>query len=132
MCPLRSLAVEDLLHVLRDCPYATQLWRQLVPLQYRRTFFAARWKQWFRYNCASNKKQVDAGCWSQIFAIGCWMLWNWRNWKCHDLDFQPHPRPRFEVLRFVQNFNNSTTYNELLHSQQPSFYVSRNPSKHGW
>lgn len=54
---------------------------------------------------AHGKQSLFPPDWNQIFAVGCWMLWSWRNRKCHDDNFQYHPRPHVEVLNFVKGCN---------------------------
>ncbi|CAA0819658.1 Unknown protein [Striga hermonthica] len=69
-CELCGLAPESILHTLRDCPKASQVWMQLIPGNKLPDFFALELKQWLWYNlCSAAAKEMED--WSCFFGW-CW------------------------------------------------------------
>lgn len=101
MCAMQKK--EELLHALRDCPYAKIVWRKLVSKEKRYNFFTATWKDWLTINFCSKGRREDELRWPKIFVTGCWMLWKWRNQQLHDQNFKV-PWPADELIRqYVYN-----------------------------
>ena len=49
---------EDILHVLRDCDLAFQVWTKLVPRDLWSHFFSSPMYDWVRYNLATTRKDA--------------------------------------------------------------------------
>lgn len=76
---------ETALHILRDCTLATQIWKQLLPVRYHKSFFAPQLRTWFMMNWA-----CPTITWSTLFATALWWLWRWRNTRSFkDPSFEP-------------------------------------------
>ncbi|KAK4254504.1 hypothetical protein QN277_009881 [Acacia crassicarpa] len=78
-CSICGAAVENVQHVLRDCPETIDLWRQIVPVTLWRTFCNLDGDRWLRWNLCNRggSKQVDD--WKLIFVITCWWAWRRHN-----------------------------------------------------
>ncbi|CAA0843105.1 Polynucleotidyl transferase- ribonuclease H-like superfamily protein [Striga hermonthica] len=74
-CELCGSAPETLLHTLRDCPKATQIWRTLIPGNMLPAFFSLDLVQWLGYNLCSvaANEMVE---WSSFFGVTMWRIWN--------------------------------------------------------
>lgn len=70
-CQRCSCSVEDILHVLRDCPHAREVWYS-SGMTFASSFFTHQSPaQWVLENI-----QSDMEC---LFLAGVWWLWCWRN-----------------------------------------------------
>ncbi|CAN0856366.1 hypothetical protein LINGRAHAP2_LOCUS6476 [Linum grandiflorum] len=63
---------ESVLHVLRDCPVASALWKALLPPNQWHDFFSASAEDWWWGNLQRFDRQVN-------FGLGCWVIWKARN-----------------------------------------------------
>lgn len=70
---------EDILHALRDCPEASLVWRELVPVRRREAFFGSDWRNWFEDNLMAKPRLLASPYWPEIFAVSCSLIWQWRN-----------------------------------------------------
>lgn len=76
-CPSGCGSEEDILHLLRDCPLATNYWKSiLLPAKWD-LFFSMPRVDWIQWNLTN-----DAGMpsthklpWSTLFGYLCWDLW---------------------------------------------------------
>ncbi|CAA0816163.1 Polynucleotidyl transferase- ribonuclease H-like superfamily protein [Striga hermonthica] len=79
-CELCGAAPETLLHTLRDCPKAAQIWRKQIPGNKLPAFFALELRQWMGYNlCSGDANDIED--WSCTFGVTIWRIWHGRN--CH-------------------------------------------------
>ncbi|KAH1055711.1 hypothetical protein J1N35_033776, partial [Gossypium stocksii] len=46
---------EDIIHVLRDCSAAREVWGQVVPLRHNNSFFSSNLSEWTLSNLQSYK-----------------------------------------------------------------------------
>ncbi|KAF7833419.1 ribonuclease H [Senna tora] len=69
---------EDVLHAIRDCPNAKNLWMRLVRSAHWPEFFSSDLPSWLLLNVSKQigRLQMD---WPTTFATTCWSLWKWRN-----------------------------------------------------
>ena len=72
-------AVEDILHVLRDCRCIIQVWRKLVPMANHSSFFNLNLRDWIAGNLQNKWKIISSPPWECIFGVTVWRLWFWRN-----------------------------------------------------
>ena len=79
-CPICNNEVESIIHTLKDCNVARQIWNTLsFPLD-PNVFFNLNLVDWLRINCQSNKNHAVSNIpWGVIFPIGLWTLWLFRN-----------------------------------------------------
>ncbi|KAK9025335.1 hypothetical protein V6N11_038204 [Hibiscus sabdariffa] len=67
---------EDVVHVLRDCFVARDVWSRVLPLAQLGIFSQISADDWFRVNLfASSGSLSTLKEWPQKFAILCWLLW---------------------------------------------------------
>ena len=69
---------ESLLHVLRDCEEAKQLWKNIGGPGSLRLFFEYSLLDWLTINI-KNTTVVQGVRWCDFFATICWLLWRRRN-----------------------------------------------------
>ncbi|PKI55955.1 hypothetical protein CRG98_023687 [Punica granatum] len=108
-CPRCNTNVESIIHILRDCSSARQMWERLIPPSLQPNFFSVSLHDWLMLNL------VWPPCenWPTIFVTGCWLLWTWRNKELFCTDFD---RPRDEgrtILAAARSFREG----RLLSSQ---------------
>ena len=86
---------ENTIHILRDCPAASRIWKLLrvdtddmgwnIPL-----------RDWLLGNIEHRNLKIEEG-WAQIFSVACWWLWRWRNERCFNVD----PRIPVDQVSFI-------------------------------
>ena len=80
ICRLCNSGTETILHVLRDCQVARNLWIVLSSPLLVVSFFSLQLTNWLRLNCCSTKALASLDItWGIIFAFGIWTLWTHRN-----------------------------------------------------
>jgi len=65
---------ETTLHVLRDCPKATQIWIRLVPSNYITNFFSFDCMDWIFKNINNQLHRIQNKKWTTIFLVACWYI----------------------------------------------------------
>ena len=79
-CPICRNGPESILHALRDCPSARDIWHQLGVPPSDSVFFVANLKDWLVFNCNSKLRQRAGQLpWFQVFLFAIWMIWKNRN-----------------------------------------------------
>ncbi|KAK4578315.1 hypothetical protein RGQ29_028437 [Quercus rubra] len=79
-CPICRNGPESILHALRDCPSARDIWHQLGVPPSDSVFFVANLKDWLVSNCNSKLRQRAGQLpWFQVFLFAIWMIWKNRN-----------------------------------------------------
>ncbi|KAK7823309.1 putative ribonuclease h protein [Quercus suber] len=80
MCQLCRESSESILHVLRDCHVAHNLWTSLSPPMAESIFCGLKSSEWLRQNCCISKTSPILDIrWGIIFSFGIWTLWLNRN-----------------------------------------------------
>ena len=80
VCQLCREGLESILHVLRDCQIACNLWNSLSPPMPASLFFGLNITEWIRQNCWNSKTSPNSDIrWDIIFSFGIWTLWLNRN-----------------------------------------------------
>ncbi|MBA0751702.1 hypothetical protein Gogos_000608 [Gossypium gossypioides] len=54
LCPFCGLSDEDLIHVLRDCPAASEVWKHVFPVELQSMFFTGDLKEWLEMKLCSS------------------------------------------------------------------------------
>ncbi|KAF7815419.1 ribonuclease H [Senna tora] len=69
---------EDILHAIRDCPKARNVWMRLVNPRHWHVFFNMDLHRRIHLNLHKQfgVEQMD---WSVVFSVASWSLWKWRN-----------------------------------------------------
>ena len=78
--------VENLIHVLRDCPKAKRIWEGFVGIEERELFFSQTQYAWIISNLTSRKKCMRYGEWQLAFGITIWYIWKERCNRTFDRD----------------------------------------------
>ncbi|KAG8474496.1 hypothetical protein CXB51_031152 [Gossypium anomalum] len=79
-CTLCGHAVEDLVHVLRDCLIAKDVWNIVLPVQLKQRFFSASFSDWLLLNLCFHESLYGNGfTWPCLFGLLTWRLWKNRN-----------------------------------------------------
>ncbi|KAK4257313.1 hypothetical protein QN277_006916 [Acacia crassicarpa] len=104
LCSYCNSQVESLIHILRDCSFARNMWVSLVnPCAYS-SFFSAQLRDWFHLNLKNEIGQTDHFSWDLVFGVGIWMLWNWRNRSVFNSEFVRPLSPSAVLLRMIHQF----------------------------
>ena len=74
-CPLCNGPLESIIHVLRDCSIAQQVWNSLSPPMLPNLFFGINLSDWLCLNCKSQQPCALGIPWGILFPIGVWNLW---------------------------------------------------------
>ncbi|OWM78320.1 hypothetical protein CDL15_Pgr001041 [Punica granatum] len=123
---------ENILHVLRDCVRAKPLWLSLVPSCLQPAFFSPNLRAWLETNLRRYRTDPD-GRWASIFAIGCWMLWGWRNKELFEADFMRPSNMAAPVLQFSSTSRQAiSSANKFAKSSREWRWISWNKPLHEW
>lgn len=76
-CPFECQREETIIHILRDCEVARNVWIKLIHANNRLSFFSSPLQVWLKDNM---EKEVSFGkirrfTWSKAFSLICWGLW---------------------------------------------------------
>lgn len=75
ICPLCNQQQESLIHSLRDCGFASDIWNKFVGEEEWSRFFSLCSSQWLE----TNLKNVDFGSgqwqWPNVFVVVVYMIW---------------------------------------------------------
>ncbi|QHO32521.1 Putative ribonuclease H protein [Arachis hypogaea] len=74
-CPRCNNNNETALHVLRDCPFATEIWKSLAYQDHDRNFFQQDRRNWLLKNLASTEIEE----WANKFGMAISSIWYERN-----------------------------------------------------
>ena len=92
-CP-RCHCPETTIHILRDCPWAKEVWRQspgLLPM----SFFQQPLQEWLRRNTTMEGTLLPHHLpWQVYFPFTCWKLWLARNERI----FKAHSRSQHSLV----------------------------------
>lgn len=80
-CSLCEDADETVMHVLRDCKAAKEVWRQVGGPAHSPSFRTGNLRQWLTRNIKFKQEMTSLRKlnWPIFFAIVIWWLWRWRN-----------------------------------------------------
>ena len=82
LCPMCNVESESILHCLRDCVIAKDVWSKISDNWLNEDFFLMSLKEWLLFNFA-NQKEINNAAWSTIFGVVVSML-------CHKFEFLCH------------------------------------------
>jgi hypothetical protein len=93
LCGSCFLANEDVLHCLRDCQFAREIWKS-VPIRYTRHFFStSKSEDWIREGLQSRPPQA-------FLSALCW-VWRWRNHRI----LGDNQWKKYDVLRYIHTLH---------------------------
>ncbi|KAK4253488.1 hypothetical protein QN277_010152 [Acacia crassicarpa] len=115
---------EDVLHILRDCKFAKDMWYNLLDPIYFSQFFSASLRDWGKFDLKRDLARVKEGKWHLIWGVAIWHLWKWRNNFIFMDDFRRPEYPSEFVLHIWKSF---------IHLQEPAVLLQPEPSEVvGW
>ena len=80
LCHFCEGSAETIVHVLRDCCVARNIWTSLLPPMSDSLFFGLHLNDWLRLNCCKMDTHSSSGIrWEIIFSFGVRTLWLHRN-----------------------------------------------------
>lgn len=85
-CPFECGSEETLLHILRDCEIARNIWKELINPNFSTAFFSVPLQVWLNYNGRNNPggSLATRWPWKKVFGMICWTLWKHRCRKVFD------------------------------------------------
>ena len=80
LCPFACNSKENVIHIIRDCARAKNLWRQILKPNYFSQFFAGNLQVWLNWNANHNPGigRFQNFSWPRVFSLECWILWTTR------------------------------------------------------
>ena len=79
-CPICQNQEESIIHLLRDCPFATKFWKDLGTPQIFSNFLHLNLPDWIKNNClCSNQIHANGFSWNIQFPFAIWCLRRHRN-----------------------------------------------------
>ncbi|CAN1795223.1 Putative ribonuclease H protein At1g65750 [Linum perenne] len=72
LCPCCSNEEESILHTLRDCCRAKDVWNRLIPRRDQAAFFSSDFDEWWRRSLENSNSCV-------MFGVAAWIIWKRRN-----------------------------------------------------
>ncbi|RYR52427.1 hypothetical protein Ahy_A06g027345 [Arachis hypogaea] len=97
-CPRCQHHDESTIHVLRDCPYATSIWKRLIPPKGINSFFNTNLNDWLSLNLASNSS------WACLFGVAVSSLWFFRNKLVFNSELVDITAATFQIQARAQEF----------------------------
>ncbi|KAK4270818.1 hypothetical protein QN277_019587 [Acacia crassicarpa] len=104
LCDFCGVEAESILHVLRDCQYAKQMWMQLIKPTYVAAFFSAGLRDWMAMNLKGRMRNDMGSSWNLVFGVAIWKLWGWRNSYLFERNFSKPPNPADNIMHSWSNF----------------------------
>lgn len=59
---------------------------------------------WFQHNTIRKKGSIKGYQWNDLFAVGAWFVWKWRNLIIHDPDFKVHDNAAILVCQQLDHY----------------------------
>ncbi|KAF7811828.1 ribonuclease H [Senna tora] len=81
------------------------------------TFFSVDFNEWINLNCGSNLSRSVELDWSQVWSVGMWMLWGWRNRAAFEEGFSRPAKAHVRVMEYVKEINNANDIFDLSREQ---------------
>ncbi|WCJ28598.1 Polynucleotidyl transferase ribonuclease H-like superfamily protein [Euphorbia peplus] len=121
-CDICKLETESTLHILRDCPHASQVWNYFVPNNMFAYWSSLNLQDWLMYNINGMKHPEFHDKWETLFPTIIWWLWRWR---CNMI-FQGEERRLQDKLEFLKNTHKMEI--EAFHKDSQNNTVSQENS----
>jgi ribonuclease HI len=116
MCLYCRDVEETILHVLRDCPIAKEVWMQVLPVASRGIFFMGDLEGWIEFNLHNHVQWHYKGGWCDFWAAMCHCLWTWKNKEVHEEEFVRPMTPVLHAMNIVRDYDQAMRAN--VHVQQ--------------
>ncbi|XP_028778309.1 uncharacterized protein LOC114734823 [Neltuma alba] len=95
-CPFGCNSEESVIHLLRDCYRAKQVWKAFIHPNSYTVFFSGDLQEWIHWNVEREPKRTKFPdvAWNRVFGILCWLIWKCR---CQRI-FQTREAPVKEII----------------------------------
>ena len=98
-CLLCRNASEPAIHLLRECPYAKQIWRKVGIPTIMEASYNLEMLQWLKANCLTSHDILSNGVpWKILFTFTVWNLWKHRNRVVFE-NFVLNPRLHYTCIK---------------------------------
>lgn len=131
-CSFCNSGVEDVLHVVRDCGYAGNMWVDLIHPRYMSSFFIAGLRDWIALNLKKELGKTSTSDWNLIWGVAVWLLWKWRSNSIFRTDFIKPYNPLAVVNSVWRTFAQSEDLREVVNSSTTVTRVTWEPPQLGW
>lgn len=77
-CPFQCQCEESVIHILRDCYKAREVWSKIICANQLSSFFSGNLQVWIQWNSKKNPRRTkfQEVQWTRIFSTTlCWLLW---------------------------------------------------------
>jgi ribonuclease HI len=132
-CPACGNADETVIHVLRDCVQATQIWFRLVASNHITNFFSLNCRDWIFNNLDIKMTGANKNEWQNIFMVTCWHLWTWRNKRIFEEGFQRPNTPIQVILKMAMEIGGCKQTHWIgLPQRIDTIYIGWKCPREGW
>jgi hypothetical protein len=114
MCNFCGDVEETILHVMRDCPRAMEIWNCVISTSDRGSFYMSEIQQWISLNLNNSFQWSGSGTWSELWALCCHCLWKWRNKELFEVDFVRPTRPFQQIMVMSSEYMNAVSNNMVV------------------
>jgi ribonuclease HI len=109
MCVFCGDVEETILHALRDCPKAMDIWNCVLTTSDRASFFMSEEKHWLELNINNAVQWSGEANWGDFWALCCHCIWSWRNKELFDVGFVRPSRPVPILMKMMQEYKEAVT-----------------------
>ncbi|XP_024158077.2 uncharacterized protein LOC112165700 [Rosa chinensis] len=103
-CPLCLSADESLIHLFRDCPRSSAIWRSMLKPGTILNSFSLDWNGWIAAQLHCHTKVHNNISWCNLFVFVCWYIWKWRNKQIFDPAFTMPIYPLKVILDYADEW----------------------------
>ncbi|KAF7810470.1 ribonuclease H [Senna tora] len=119
---------------LEDCHHAVKMWKELVHPSKMALFYSTYFNAWINLSWGSNLSKFEGVDWTQIWSMGMWMLWYWRNKAFFEEGFSRPSNAHLRVMDYVKEVNNAIDIFDMSRDQvnRQEVLVAWEKSSEGW
>ncbi|CAL2248919.1 unnamed protein product [Prunus armeniaca] len=130
-CSVCGWHFENIIHTLRDCGRAKEVWLTVLPPSNFHDFFLSDYPSWLQSNLFSKAKWEGRSPWNIMFVFTCWYVWKWRNkYIFNDVEDLPCD-PRKIICAAVLDWVKASSVN-CRNVPRTQFMLRWEPLGNGW
>ncbi|CAL8138476.1 unnamed protein product [Prunus armeniaca] len=130
-CSVCGWHSENIIHTLRDCGRAKEVWLTVLPPSNFHDFFLSDYPSWLQSNLFSKAKWEGRSPWNIMFVFTCWYVWKWRNkYIFNDVEDLPCD-PRKIICAAVLDWVKASSVN-CRNVPRTQFMLRWEPPGNGW
>jgi ribonuclease HI len=119
MCTFCGDVEETVLHAMRDCPRAMEIWSSVISFSERGRFYMSGFQHWIDHNLTNSFQWSGSGNWCDFWALVCHSLWQWRNKELFEENFQRPPRPLQHIMALGKDYMGAAANNNVVAGSSP-------------